>query len=817
MNTETELCYHCGEKCPPKFESFDAKSFCCSGCLSVYQLLNRHDLLQYYCITDNPGVRLDEASAEDKFKFLEIDSIVQQLIKFRNVSQTKVEFYLPQIHCSSCLWLLEHLDEIHEGILHTQVNFTSKRILIHFEHDKISIKEVAILLSSIGYEPLIDLYQPEQKRLTKKYNSKSAYLKIGVAAFCFSNIMLISFPEYLGLNPQIHPSLSSFFKWVCLLLSLPVVFYSAREFFENSYYSFRQKYVNIDVPIALAITVTFLRSVYEVVSGTGVGFFDSMTGIVFFMLLGRTLQNRTYTTLSFNKDVKSYFPLAVTRVLNGNERENVRVQDIEENDVLFIHTHEVIPTDCILSKGSAVIDYSFITGESMPESVDKGSIIYAGGKNVGSSIEVLVLKSFSDNSFNQLWNNNQFKENDFEKESVTTAISRYFSYVVILISLAAFVYWQFRDPSVSWNAATAVLIIACPCALLLTASFTQGYLLEILSRHGIFFKNADVIEKLTKITHVAFDKTGTLTNVSAQRVVEEFNELNREELEIVLSAMQQSSHPLSQTLVKFWARKIQINYKRFDLKENPGKGLEFELGNVHWKVGSKYFVTGKKENKGKTQVYVGVDGQVKAIFTFNAALLEGVPQMLKAINKDVEMSLISGDNSASHHELSQFFSSEYSLKFDCAPEDKLEHIKQLQSKGHKVMMVGDGINDAAALRQSDVGVTLVKESFSFSPASDIIMEDSHVKELHNIIRLNKASMLMVWLGFGYSIIFNLIGIYYSVTGQLSPLIAAILMPSSSLGIILIAYVGMRIVSKSFLTKMGVHEPLPKADKNHILT
>lgn len=813
---DKELCYHCGDACTVEFVQYDSKTFCCKGCVSVYQILNKHQLLDYYCFNENPGVKLSEEEASEKFKFLEIESIVADIVKFKNAQQTQVELYLPQIHCSSCLWLLEHLHQFHEGIIHTKVNFTTKTIHITFQHDLISLNSLVILLSSIGYEPLIDIYQPEQKRLNAKYSSKHAYLKIGIAGFCFSNIMLISFPEYLGLDPADNPSLNTFFKWTCLLLSLPVVFYSAREFFENSYYSFKQRYLNIDVPIALAITVTFLRSVYEVVTDTGVGFFDSMTGIVFFMLLGRTLQNRSYTTLSFNKNMQSYFPLAVTRV-QGENSEVIKVQEVVEDDVLYIHTQEVIPTDCLLSKGSALIDYSFITGESIPEQVEKGAIIYAGGKNVGSSIEVVVLKPFSDNSFTQLWNNNKFEKEAFEKEAMTTIISKYFSLVVILISLSAFIYWQFANPMHAWNAATAVLIIACPCALLLTASFTNGYLLELLSKHGIYFKNAEIVEKMAKCSHISFDKTGTLTDTSTAEIHVYQYDLSPSELDLVLSTMQQSIHPLSKAIVKHYSASNRYLSTRVDVQEVVGKGLSFEHDGSVWKIGSRPFVTNTAVEKSATEVLISKDNLVKAIYTFEVSLIPGVPRMLNELSTTHSLSLISGDNPAAHQAMKEIFPANTQMYFEYTPEEKLNHIKKLQAGGEHVMMVGDGINDAAALKQSDVGVTLVKQSFAFTPTSDVIMEDKHVQHLHKIIQLNKATMKLIWLGFSYSLIFNIIGIYFSVTGNLSPLIAAILMPSSSLGIILIAFIGMNFLSKKYLSEERVDTVMIKADKNHVLT
>lgn len=789
-------CYHCGEKCAQKKVEFDDKSFCCRGCVNVYQILNAHDLDNYYCLNETPGKTVDDIPT-DKFRFLDDDATIEKLLTFRNKSQEQVQFYLPQIHCSSCLWLLEHLSSVHEGIIHSRVNFTTKTVTITYLSEKLTLRKVAELLTSIGYEPHID-FQPEN-RISDKQNLKNAYIKIGVVGFCFSNIMLISFPEYVGMKHAENQFLSSFFKWTNLLLSLPVVFYGSKEFFVNAVYSFRQKYLNIDAPIALAIAVTFLRSVYEVVTQTGAGYFDSMSGIVFFMLVGRLLQNQTYSTLSFSRDYKSYFPIAVKKLTKIGST-SIKIQDIQEHDILMIHHNEVIPTDSLLSKGQALIDYSFITGEEKPEVVEKGGLIYAGGKNAGSMIEIVSVKSFSQNSFIQLWNNDAFDKELSDKDSRTTLISKYFSIVVVFISLAAFTYWMFFDVDTAWKAATAVLIIACPCALLLCASFTNGYLQSMLAKHGFFLKNAATIETAALCDHIAFDKTGTVTETTFQNIHIEKNELNDEELSVVLNLMAQSTHPLSNAIVHFYQYEMDTQ-SAISIKEIPGQGLESWHNNRYFKIGSRKFVLNFDEKDKHTEVLISIDGKLKAIFTFAAQLREGTYEVISTLSKNYSLSLISGDNEHARTEMEALFPKNSTLKFKCSPEDKLNHIVEVQNTGKKVMMIGDGLNDAGALKQSDVGISVVKNSFSFSPACDIIMEADKFQYLPNYIKTIKKSQSLIIIGFIYSILFNIIGLGFAVTGHLSPLVAAIIMPSSSLGIILISWIGIRRTRNKYMSKI----------------
>ncbi|RYD99580.1 MAG: HAD family hydrolase [Sphingobacteriales bacterium] len=784
-------CYHCGEECGTEGLKAADKSFCCNGCMNVYQLLHQNELDDYYCLNQAPGQKVKSMPLE-KFAFLDEETVIHKLLLFRNEQQAQVSFYLPQMYCSSCLWLLEHLSELDKNIIGSQVSFNTKTLKITFQIGQLSLRALAELLARIGYEPVIDIY--EDKAEKDKYDSKRAYLKLGITGFCFANIMLIAFPEYLGLDPETQPGLALFFKIANVLLALPVVFYGAREFFVNAWYSYRQRYLNIDAPIALAVAVTFGRSLYEVWSNTGTGYFDSMSGIVFFMLLGRTLQNRSYTTLRFNRDYKSYFPVAVSRIKNG-EKALIKLEEIKANDVLMLHHQEVIPTDCLLSKGKAKIDYSFVTGEDKAEYIEKGAVIYAGGRNAGAAIEVLTVKPFSQNSFTQLWNSSVFQKQTDDKESRITLISKYFSLAVLLIALGTFIAWQFIQPAIAWKAATAVLIVACPCSLLLTSSFTNGYLLERLASVGCYLKNAQVLEELTRIQHIAFDKTGTLTAAHASGLKVDKMNLDDEELGSVLYTLSQSLHPLSRAIVAHYHYQ-DGSYKTVSMKEVPGAGIEAWAGDKHYKIGNALFAIGSAEvNNNDTRVYVTVDGVLTAQYSFEVVLVPGAATLIQKLSPAYELSLLSGDNDASRQYLEGVFGKTSKLSYNMKPAEKLHYITHIQESGKRVMMVGDGLNDAGALQQSDVGVAVVKSAFAFSPACDVIMEAEKLRFLPQFIAWAKGGKRLITTGFIYSLLFNITGLGFAVTGNLSPLVAAILMPSSSLGIILIAYLGVRRMAR----------------------
>ncbi|THU30799.1 HAD family hydrolase [Niastella caeni] len=787
------VCFHCGEACTIATITAENKHFCCEGCKMVYQLLNKHGLCDYYSLNENPGLTQRIPVRKDKFAFLEDAAIQQQLISFSNDQQTHITFYLPQIHCSSCLYLLENLHRMQPAVISTTVNFSRKEVSIIFDHNHISLQKVAELLTGIGYEPYISLQNLQHHKPGPK---KSLIYQLGVAGFCFANIMLLSFPEYLGLEPA-DLQLQGVFRWLNVLLALPVFLYSAYPFYESGWKGLRHKFLNIDAPIALAIIVTFSRSLYEVISGTGAGYFDSMAGIVFFMLIGRVLQDKTYQQLSFERDFTSYFPVAATLVKDGQER-SVSLPEIKAGDTLLIHSNELIPADGICTRGKACIDYSFVTGESLPVNKEMGEMVYAGGKQTGSAIEILVIKEVAQSYLTRLWSADVFKKNNEPKSvSFVHLLSRYFTYILFSIAAIAATYWAFTDSTKVWNVITAVLIVACPCALLLSNTFTNGNILRILGRNKLYLRNAQAIEDMAGITHIVFDKTGTLTTTSEQQVTYEGLALNQRQQQAIASLAAQSNHPLSRALVSHFGNIQRLPISAF--REIPGKGIRGMVGDQYISLGSPDFISGYTTTIEKgARVYVAIDDKVVGHFSMHNHYRESVAPLVQSLSAHYKLSVLSGDHDTERATLQRMMGASTTLLFNQQPGDKLQYIKKLQENGERVMMIGDGLNDAGALKQSNVGIALADDCNNFTPASDAIMDASQFSHLYRFMRLCKANKQIVIASFILSIAYNIIGLSFAVQGVLSPMIAAILMPASSLSILLVTFGCSNIAARLFL-------------------
>ncbi|WP_339710388.1 heavy metal translocating P-type ATPase metal-binding domain-containing protein [uncultured Kriegella sp.] len=778
-------CYHCGDDCGNAAITFDTKNFCCGGCKTVYEIFSTNDLSYYYDLQSAAGTT--PKVVENKYDFLGTSAIVQKLTEFSDGNLQIVNLYIPSIHCSSCIWVLENLNKLNLSIISSQVDFPKKTVRISYDSDAISLKELVLLLARIGYEPYISLDDFDNK---KKKTDRSLIYKLGVAGFAFGNVMFLSFPEYFDLVTSKSTGgeywlnqYQDVFRGLMFIFSLPVVFYAGRDYFISAFKGLRSNFLNIDVPIALGILVLFLRSTVEIIFNWGPGFFDSLTGLVFFLLLGKFFQQKTYSFLSFERDYKSYFPVAVTRMLPGGKEESTQVHDLKKGDRILIRNEELIPIDGILISGKARIDYSFVTGESEPVLKQYGEKIYAGGKQLNDAIEIETLKSVSQSYLTQLWSNAVFQEDKSTKfQTLTDSIGKRFTIAVLSVAFAATTFWLFYDSSKALNVFTAVLIIACPCAIALASPFTLGNMLRIFGRKKFYLKNTQTIEQLAQIDTAIFDKTGTITTAQKSTASYQGMTLTLEEEALLKNTLRASNHPLSRTLYNMLAEHDIVTLDEYE--EHLGKGVEGRIDGEHIKIGSADF-TGYHQDSGalNTSVHINSNDTYKGKYVFHNEYRDGISEVFKAISETLQVAILSGDNEGEKTRLEQLLPKFTPLFFNQKPEDKLDFIKSLQNQGKKVLMVGDGLNDAGALAQSNVGIAISENVNVFSPACDGILDASKFKWLYQYILASKKAIKIVKMSFALSLLYNIIGLYFAVTGQLQPVIAAILMPLSSISIV----------------------------------
>lgn len=776
----SENCFHCGQNIEKERISFDEKIFCCNGCKSVYEILNINNLSNFYEFNKQSGIRPSDENTS-QFDYLDTPEIFNTVTDFSEGKTSLVTFKIPVIHCSSCIWLLESLHTLDSNIHYSQVNFTRKNVQISFNHEELKLSELAKFLTNLGYKPVVNLETADKK---EEFLDKTLLIKLAIAGFAFGNGMFFSLPEYTsqwaGTTDYWMETYKDLFRFIMFLLATPVVFYSASDYFKSAWYGLKNKIVNIDVPIVLGIIMLYGRSIYEVLTDYGAGYFDTLCGLLFFMLLGKVFQKRTYSALAYDRDYKSFYPIAVTKVDFNGKQENILLSELQIGDRIMVRNQEIIPVDGILINGEGNIDNSFITGESASIPKKPGDKIFAGGKQLGSALELEVIKTVNQSYLTQLWNKEAFKKYETGLDTLTNEISKYFTFIILGITLIAGIYWGRIDFEKMFQVVAAILIIACPCALALSAPFTFGHVMRILGRNKFYVKDTLTIEKLSKIDTLVFDKTGTITHHKKSNIKFEGTELQEFDLKNIKSLFKNSNHPLSKSIYEY----LEVNDEYFPIenfREIPGKGYEASVRGNHYKIGSAKLV-GKTSENLETAVYISKNEEFLGKYIFKNEYRENLNSLFQKLNS-YEIHILSGDNSSEENQLKSMIPNVGGMAFSQSPEDKLNYIKNLQDQQHKVAMLGDGLNDAGALKQSNVGIAIADDTNSFTPSSDVIMSGDKLELFDKYLLFSKDAMRIVKFTFGISFMYNIIGLGFAVTGHMSPIFAAILMPISSISVV----------------------------------
>ena len=784
----SENCFHCGLPADKEIVKFDDKVFCCHGCKEVYSILKENSLEDFYALNPASGISKKAGSAAKDYSFLDIKEIADRLLQFRDGGIAVVRWTLPQIHCSACIWLLENLPKLRKGVLSVVVNFPKRSAQITFRETEISLAQLAQTLDYLGYPPALS-----QKSLTE--SGRDAYshdrvliYRLAVAGFAFGNIMLLSIPEYLGMNNLGDENFARYFRFVSMALSLPVLLYSSQEYYKSAWAGLRNKVVNIDVPIVLGIFIIFFRSLYEVFVLDEPGFFDSLAGLLFFLLIGKYFQRKTYERMSFDRDYASYFPIAVIRISDDGTRQQIPINAIAKGDLLIIHNDELIPVDSELVDGRAYIDNSFVTGEAIPITKSMGEKIYAGGRQKGEKIVVRALKPLDQSYLTSIWNQSTHRKDLKIIKDLTDKISKRFTIGLLLIATAGFLVWLPFDAHTAVNVLTAVLIVACPCALALAAPFAESNMMLHLGRNGLYLKDAPTIEQIADIEQFVFDKTGTLTISSDGEVCYNGEVLTDEEEIMVHALVSNSLHPLSRILAHtLKSGRADVS----DFSEEKGAGLEGVVDGVRVKIGSKSFVMGSAAHTTDSQtseVHIEIRNHYKGYFSIRNKYRPGIEQLFKALQNH-PITILSGDNDRELPNLKKFLPETAEILFHQKPADKLRYIDQLESKGIKTLMCGDGLNDAGALLRSHMGISVAEDVYSFTPACDAILEASHLHKIPAYINAAKSTVKIIRESFVISLLYNLGGLGFALAGLLEPIVCAVLMPVSSITVVV--YVVMR--------------------------
>jgi Cu+-exporting ATPase len=797
------LCRHCGDECGAAGIVSARGSFCCRGCESVFSILTSYGLDRFYRLDDGAGISQRAAATRDAGRFASLDdpNVAARLITFDDGRRARVTLSIPTIHCASCVWLLEQLWRFEPGVVRAEVDLLRRAVHVEYRSGETTLRRLSETIASLGYEPAITT---EDGRLARPPAIRRLYLQLGVAGFAFGNIMLFSIPRYANGGP-LEDGFQRLFDVLNILLALPVLLFSASDYFRVAWRAVRTRVMALEVPLALGLAVLFGRSLVDIASGRGEGFMDSFAGLVFFLLVGRLFQQKTFERIAFDRTFRSFLPLSVQAEREG-EPASVPIEQLRSGDHIRLRPLEVVPADSVLLDEAGIVDYAFITGEQTPLAVVRGETVRAGGRIVGRALRLRVQRDVTHSELASLWTNQVFsKPKAHWLADVAARFGGWFTVGAIgFAAIGAIAWWP--DAVQSASVATAVLIIACPCALTLSAPITLGTAMGLLGRRGLYLKSPAVALDLSRIDTVAFDKTGTLTTADTHDAVVPHG-LSHDTLRLVQWLAAESVHPTSRaiasgihTLLHSFQATAQSAASALpvieDVREDVGRGITGMVAGHRVAIGTAAFVAAQSGRRvlGPADVTFVAAGAEWGWIRMSPAARAGIERAAAALSGAHELSLLSGDHDGERSRWQALFGR--GMHFRQTPEDKLAFITRAQARGRHVLMVGDGLNDAGALAAADVGMAVSDATACMTPACDAVISGHRLADLPAFLAYARRAKQVVIACFIVSIVYNAVGLGLALAGALTPLVAAILMPVSSITVVGISSGAMRWFARS---------------------
>jgi Cu2+-exporting ATPase/Cu+-exporting ATPase len=772
-------CYHCKEDLvADEIIRIDLKEFCCHGCATVFTILQQNGLTGYYSIPDDMG-KLKSNKPISEFNYLDHEDFQDEYVN--SLNEEKIfSFYIEGIHCSACLWLLEKLSIFVDGVKRSHLDMSSSVLLIHFSKD-VKISTIASQLERIGYPPHPILSGGDAQKLSIKEN-KQDLMRIGVAFACAGNIMLYSLSVYLG-APKEFANYFNLFSFIC---SIPIIFYCATPFYLNTLRSLRLKRLSIDVPIVVVLIISFILGLTSFVSEFNFYYFDTISTLVFLLLTSRYLLKMVQKkSLNINQVQVNYANQLAHRLVRGGE-ETILAKYILAKDKLLVKVGETIPVDGIITNGKSYVNNAILTGESEPVRVEAEQEVFMGALNLDSSIEMIASKTSIGSRMGEILDSveKRWKQETFFS-SLVDKISKYFTFTVLILSLFFFLYFFWNhDLRQAIDNTFSLLLITCPCALAISTPLALLVGLGILLKNNIYVKDEKVLEKILKVNKIFFDKTGTLTTGD---FFIEFQENAIEYYSIIYSLELRSTHPIAKSICKKLQKQEIQTLEVLDFQEVRGIGVQGVIS------GKTYIIKRAGLDGSKNEIGLYCKDECLTLFTVEDHIVPEAVSMIKSLRTSgYDVAILSGDKKQRVIDLGNKFGldAEHCL-YEQTPEQKLEVI----NKTPNCMMIGDGVNDSAAIQLALVGVAINGSAESSLKAADIYIAGQGVESLLPVILASKKVFSIIKRNLFISLLYNLLGIYLAFNGFVSPVVAAIFMPLSSLSVVFSTLISVKTINK----------------------
>lgn len=757
----------------------DGHFFCCTGCEAVFELVQSKGLGDFY-------ERLGKNSLEP-VNFKQNLGVFDSFVRPTNEGFSEIHLVIDGIFCAACVWLNEKILIEEQGVIEASVNPLTHKARIVFDERQVSLKRILTLIQSIGYKPsAYDPLKQEQKALSTK---REFYSKLVVAVACVMNVMWIAVAKYAGFFSLMDAQTKDILNFAEFVLASPVLFYTGSAFYKNAYFSLKHGQISMDFLVIFGASLAYTYSLWAMFSRGGEVYFDSVAMIICFVFVGKYLEVLVKKHATDTMDGLNDFLKGEILVFNGKEFAPKDAYAVQVGDIIQLKTGDKILIDGVCVRGEASIDSSSLSGESEPVLVQAGTNINSACVVLDGSVEYRALKPYAESKLSQIISLLELSQKP-KIQSLVAQIAVYFSRTVLAVALLCFCFWYFVRESGAEFAlinAISVLIISCPCALALATPISNLIALFQALKLKVLFKSSDKIEDLSKCDYAVFDKTGVLTDFKLKIARYELNQ--KANLNELFAFINLSNHPVSASIREFLQEKVKDKkHLEFSaVKEIRAKGISARLKNDEFIGGNAHFLQecGIKMSQkfSDTHFVFAKNGEILGHFEFESVLRAGASELVSYLKKiKMPIKMLTGDNEKAAQKVASKLGITDFTAF-CLPENKMQVITTLSQK-HKVLMVGDGVNDALALQNAAVAVSLKQGADLAAQNSDIILLKNDLHALKQAIRLSKKTFIIIKQNLAFSLCYNALTIPLAFVGLINPLVAAASMSLSSVVVIL---------------------------------